>query len=127
MSVRLGSVQLKIMRVLWIRGEVSAREITDELCESQEIAHSTVQTLLRKLEAKGAVAHERRERTFYFRPLIAENQVSRSAAHDLLSRVFQGSVVGLVANLLDHEEVSKEELARLRKLIDEKTDEGDRP
>lgn len=124
MSVRLGSVQLRIMRVLWSEGEATAREITDTLSRDEEIAHSTVQTLLRKLEAKGAVGHERRERTFYFKPLIAENQVSRSAAHDLLARVFQGSVVGLVANLLDHEEVSKEELARLRKMIDEKAEDS---
>lgn len=123
MSIRLGSVQLRIMRVLWAKGEATAREITEELAQSETIAHSTVQTLLRKLETKGAVEHVRRDRTFYFRPLIVEHQVSRSAAHDLLSRVFQGSVVGLVANLLDHEEVSPEELARLRALIDEKTGE----
>jgi len=123
MSIRLGSVQLKMMRVLWAKGEATAREITDELAGSEPIAHSTVQTLLRKLEAKGAVGHVQRERTFYFKPLIAENQVSKSAAHDLLSRVFQGSVVGLVANLLDNEDVSAEELANLKKLIEDKSKE----
>ena len=54
MSVKLGSVQLRIMRVLWARGEATAREITDDLSRDGAIAHSTVQTLLRKLEAKGA-------------------------------------------------------------------------
>lgn len=120
MSIRLGSVQLKMMRALWSKGEATAREITDELARDGSIAHGTVQTLLRKLEAKGAVGHVQRERTFYFEPLIAENQVSKSAAHDHLSRVFQGSVVGLVANLLDNEDVSAEELAHLKKLIEEK-------
>ena len=64
--VRLGKVQLKIMHVLWERGRVSAREITDGLNRDEPIAHSTVQTLLRKLEAKGAVGHETLERTFVF-------------------------------------------------------------
>jgi BlaI family penicillinase repressor len=58
---RLGKVQLEIMQVLWERGEATAREITDTLCLSTPIAHSTVQTLLRKLELKGAVSHENRE------------------------------------------------------------------
>jgi BlaI family penicillinase repressor len=123
MSMKLGSVQLRIMRVLWARGEATAREVTDDLSARETIAHSTVQTLLRKLEAKGAVAHERRDRTFVFRPLVQEEAVSRTSLRDVLDRVFQGSVVGLVSHLLDNEKVSPEELERLRRLIDEKKDE----
>ena len=59
---RLGRVQLKIMQVLWEKGRANAREITEALNREAPIAHSTVQTLLRKLEAKGSVAHEAVER-----------------------------------------------------------------
>lgn len=123
MSMKLGRVQLRIMRVLWNRGEATAREVTDEMGAQEPIAHSTVQTLLRQLEAKGAVGHERKERTFVFRPLIQEDAVSRSSLRDVLDRVFQGSVVGLVSHLLENEDVSREELERLRRLIDEKKEE----
>lgn len=123
MPVSLGSVQLRIMRVLWEEGEATARRITDVMGESSTIAHSTVQTLLRQLEAKKAVTHEMRDRTFVFRPLVAESEVSRSAAQDLLSRVFQGSISGLVAHLLESEKVSPDEIARLRALVDEKAKE----
>ncbi|MGV3614597.1 MAG: BlaI/MecI/CopY family transcriptional regulator [Fimbriimonas sp.] len=121
--MKMGSVQHRIMRVLWARGEATAREITDELDAQEPIAHSTVQTLLRKLEAKGAVGHERRERTFVFRALVQEEAVSRTSLRDVLDRVFQGSVVGLVSHLLDNEKVSPEELERLRRLIEEKEGE----
>ncbi len=124
MSMKLGRVQLRMMRVLWERREATAREVTEAMSEQEPIAHSTVQTLLRQLEAKGAVTHERKERTFVFRALIQEDAVSRSSLRDVLDRVFQGSVVGLVSHLLDNEDVSPEELERLRKLIDEKKDEG---
>ena len=113
----LGNVQFRIMRVLWEEGEATARRVTDALNERAPIAHSTVQTLLRKLEAKLAVGHERRERTFVFRPLVAEGDVTRSAAQEMLARVFGGSVSGLVAHLLEEEAVSPEELARLRELV----------
>ena len=113
----LGNVQFRIMRVLWEEGEATARRVTDALNERAPIAHSTVQTLLRKLEAKRAVGHERRERTFVFRALVAEGDVTRSAAQEMLARVFGGSVSGLVAHLLEEEAVSPEELARLRELV----------
>ena len=118
-TVRLGKVQLEIMKVLWQRGRATAREITEELSRSQPIAHSTVQTLLRKLEAKGAVTHEVEDRTFLFRPLYQQAEVERTAARDLLTRVFNGSVYGLVAHLLQHEPISRDELKRLRQLVEE--------
>ena len=119
--MRIGSVQLRIMRVLWDEGEATARRISELMSIDSPIAHSTVQTLLRQLEAKGAVMHERRERTFVFRPVVVEADVSRSAAQDLLDRVFRGSVSGLVAHLLDHEEVSDEEMRLLRRVVEERS------
>lgn len=126
MAMTLGNVQLRIMRVLWREGEIPARRISEVLGESSSIAHSTVQTLLRKLEAKGAVTHELRDRTFYYRATIAESEVTRSAAQELLSRLFQGSLSGLVEHLLDHEEVPEEEMARLRELVRQKSEEETR-
>ena len=118
---KLGRVQLQIMQVLWAKGGATAREITDELNRQSKtpIAHSTVQTLLRKLEEKGAVTHESQGRTFVFRAMHDESAVATSATHDLLSRVFHSSVSGLVAHLLKHEKISDEEMAQLKKLIEE--------
>ncbi len=115
---KLGKVQLQIMQILWRDGAATARQITDELSQVSPIAHSTTQTLLRKLEAKGAVAHEPDERIFTFRPIFQQTDVTTSATHDLLTRVFHGSVVGLVSHLLQHENISPDEMARLRQLID---------
>jgi BlaI family transcriptional regulator, penicillinase repressor len=119
--VRLGKVQLKIMHVLWERGRASARGITDGLNRDEPIAHSTVQTLLRKLEAKGAVGHETVDRTFVFFPRIAEENVRRGATHDLVERVFGGSPAQLMSYLLKHEHVSKQELEEIRRLVDEQS------
>ncbi len=115
----LGKVQLQIMQLLWDRGHATARDITDELSRTEPIAHSTVQTLLRKLEAKGAVEHVVEDRTFVFRPLSQQADVTTNATRDLLSRVFQGSTFGLVSHLLKHEQLSREELRQLRQMIDE--------
>lgn len=114
---QLGRVQLLVMQVLWQRGRATAREITDAINGSEPIAHSTVQTLLRGLAEKGAVSHEALDRTFVFFPLIQEHEFKQSAARDLVKRVFGGSAGNLVAHLLKSEDVSREEIEEIRKLI----------
>lgn len=118
-NTRLGRVQLRIMQVLWEHRQASAREITDLLSRDKPIAHSTVQTLLRKLEKKGAVSHTVEDRTFVFRPAVDRQAVTRSTTRELIERVFGGSAAGLVAYLLREERISRSEIAELRKLIDE--------
>lgn len=117
--MRLGQMQLKIMQVLWRLSRATAREITDALNVDEPTAHSTVQTLLRTLEDKRAIAHDVEGRTFVFRPLVREDQVQQDVTHDLLDRVFGGSARDLVSYLLKTATVSRKELDDIRQLIDE--------
>ncbi len=119
---RLGRVQLRIMKVLWERRAANARDITEALSRDKPIAHSTVQTLLRKLEDKGAVGHEADGRTFTYHAVVDASSVTRSATRDLIERVFGGSAAGLAAYLLREERISRSEIDELRKLIDETRD-----
>jgi BlaI family penicillinase repressor len=117
-EIQLGRMQFRIMQVLWDRGRASAREITEALNETEAVAHSTVQTLLRQLEAKGAVGHEADGRTFVFLPQLKEDRVKRKAARELLERVFGGSVGSLVTHLLKDEKLTRAELDELQRLIE---------
>ena len=119
-ATQLGRVQLQIMQVLWDKERCTAREITDTLNEQEPIAHSTVQTLLRGLEEKGAASHEAEGRTFVFFPLVAEANFKQSATSDLIQRVFGGKASSLVSHLLKNEKVSAKEIEEIRKLIDQR-------
>ena len=119
MSMKLGKVQLEILQVLWRLGRATAREVTDEMSRERPISHSTVQTLLRQMEAKGAVRHEVGERAFVFVPVPEESEVASNATRDLLGRVFGGSVPGLVAHLLRHERIAPDEMRRIKAMIEE--------
>jgi BlaI family penicillinase repressor len=121
---QLGRMQLLIMQVLWKNGRATAREITDGLNELEPVAHSTVQTLLRGLEDKGAVAHKAEGRTFVFFPLVEETRYQKNVTSDLLQRVFGGNVADLVAHLLKNEKVSPDELKEIRRLIDRRNKNG---
>ncbi|MGD1001786.1 MAG: BlaI/MecI/CopY family transcriptional regulator [Candidatus Brocadiia bacterium] len=118
-SVRLGRVQHQIMKVLWKRKRATAREITEALAGQGAPVHSTVQTLLRKLEAKGAVGHQVNDRTFIFFPLVTETDAARFALRDVIGRVFNGSPSGMVAYLVKHEKLTRKELDEIKKVIEE--------
>ena len=113
-----GAKQLEILRVLWRRGRATAREITDDINSVRPTAHSTVQTLLRELEGKGAVGHDADERTFVFFPRVAESEIKESALRDLALSVFEGSAMGIVSHLLKRERLSVEEIESLRAMLD---------
>ncbi len=114
----MGHVQLRIMQVLWQKGSATAREITESINSVEPIAHSTVQTMLRVLEDKQAVAHRPEGRTFVFFPLVPEAGFKRGATRDLLESVFGGNATSLVAHLIDSGGVSQQEIEEIRKLID---------
>lgn len=117
-TMQMGPVQLRIMQVLWQKGTATARAITAAIQETEPIAHSTVQTMLRVLEDKQAVGHKPEGRTFVFFPLVPEAGFKQDATRDLLETVFGGSATSLVAHLIDGGGVSKKEIEEIRKLID---------
>ena len=119
-NLRFGKVQLRIMRVIWEKGRANAREITDAMNKISPIAHSTVQTLLRKLEEKGAAAHDIDDRTFIFYPLVEEEKVTKFALHEFIERIFNGSPSGLVAYLLKEEEIPSGEMKKIQEMITKK-------
>lgn len=118
-EIRMGKVQTRIMQFLWEKGESTAREISDHILATEPISHSTVQTLLRKLEKKNAIRHVKRDRVFYFSPIADREGVTVSTTREFLNRVFQGSAKSLVSHVLEHESISQEELQDLHRMIEE--------
>ena len=117
---RLGDLQLKIMQVLWARAEATVGEVHEALAKEKAFAYTTVATMLRKMESRGLVGHRSEGRSFVYRPLVADRDVTRSMANDLVDRLFHGSLTAAVNHLLTTREISREELTRLEQLIAEK-------
>jgi predicted transcriptional regulator len=117
-SQTLTPAELKVMQALWRLGPCSAADVVRALHGRRGPQDSTVRTILRILERKGYVRHHRDGRTFVYETVIAEDQAQRGAVREILSRFFENSPERLVLNLLRHQDVSPQELARLRKLVD---------
>jgi predicted transcriptional regulator len=116
-SVALTDGELRLMQVLWDQERATVSEVVDRLQGPRKPAYNTVLTLLRILERKGYVRHEKAGRAFVFVPLIDRNQARRRAVSHLLSRFFDNSAELLVLNLLDHDDLDREKLSTLRALV----------
>lgn len=117
---KLAALQLAIMQVLWERGEATVADVREALSADRDLAHTTVATMLVKLEKKGHVAHRSVGRAFLYRPLLEPDQVKSSMLTDLVQQLFRGDVTQLMTHLLDESPVTREDLARLKALIAEK-------
>jgi predicted transcriptional regulator len=94
-------------------------EVHTELKPERDLAYTTVATMLRKMEARGLVAHREAGRSFLYRALIAAEDVSRSVGKHLVDQLSSGSLTEAVSHLLTSREVSRDELDQLEKLIKE--------
>jgi predicted transcriptional regulator len=119
-SHHLGELQYAIMRVLWSEGEASVARVYEALPARHRRALTTIATMLTKMEKKGVVSHRSEGRQFVYCPRIRESDVQRTMVADLTDRLFCGDVTALVSHLLTQQEIDRDELARLRKLIAEK-------
>ena len=73
-GLRLGDLQLRIMRIVWKRGEATVAEVMDELGRASRLAYTTVATMLRKMEARGLVRHRVEDAPSFDEPLVGEAQ-----------------------------------------------------
>jgi len=116
-SPSLTDAELRIMRVLWDRGPATVGDVLAWLERSPKPAYNTVLTMLRILEDKGYVTHEKSGRAFTFVPLVAEGEARRSALSLLLSRFFDDSPERLMLSLLGRDNADLKEVEQLRALI----------
>ena len=117
---RLGDLQLRIMKILWLRAEAAVAEVHQALSGDGDWAYTTIATMLRKMEARGLVRHRLHERKFLYRPAAKAEVVTRKISAHFIERLFEGSLADMMAHLLTTRQISRQELARLESLIAER-------
>ena len=116
-SNTLTEAELRLMKILWRRGESAVTDLVAALPDSEPLAYNSVLTTIRILEQKGYVLHRQEGRAFVYRPCIAEEEASLTEVRNVLNRFFGNSRERLVLSLLGDEDISSEELQRLRDAI----------
>jgi predicted transcriptional regulator len=123
MTVRFTERELDIMQVLWDRGGSTVSEVQSSLDDA--LAYNTVLTMLRVLEEKGHVSRTVEGRAHRYRPVVEREEAGSSALGRVTRKLFQGSPEALLLNLVNQPGVTREDVERMRDLLDRRLDEGD--
>jgi predicted transcriptional regulator len=115
----LAKSELEIARIVWQQGAASVRQVLDALPAERGLDFKTVQTYLRRLEAKGYLRTRLEGRAKVYFPCVRRDQVVREVIDDLLQRLFGGESLPLFQHLIQDRGLSDSEVAELRSLLDQ--------
>ena len=116
-NFKLSDQQYQLVQALWQMGEGSAREVQRRL-SALGLAHTTIGTILSRLEKRGVLASVTRGRERVYRSLISESDVKRTMVSSLISTLFKGDSKALLAHLVDEGDINENELADIKSLLE---------
>ena len=111
--------ELAILRVLWDRGPSTVREMTEALQDERGTGYTTALKLLQIMTDKGLVQRDESSRAHAYEAVASAETTQRQLVRDLLDRAFGGSARQLVLQALSAKRASRQELAEIRRLLDE--------
>jgi BlaI family transcriptional regulator, penicillinase repressor len=118
-SSRPTDAELAILRVLWSRGPSTVRQVQEVLNQDRETGYTTVLKLMQIMTEKGLVERDESERTHVYQARFTQEQTQQRLVSNLLEKAFGGSATQLVMRALAAKPASADELAQIRRLLDE--------
>ncbi len=118
-AANVTAAELAVLKLLWQRGPSKVRELCDRLYPGGGASHyATVQKLLERLEAKGCVRREQRDRVNVFLPAIDRSELVARRLRETAEQLCDGSLTPLLTHLAGSADLTREELTSLRELVD---------
>jgi len=118
-SPRPTDAELAILNVLWAQGACTVRDVHERLSQDRDMGYTTVLKLMQIMLEKGLVTRDDSQRSHIYKARQKEQTTQRMLVSDLLARAFGGSTEKLVMQALAARKASKDELAEIRRLLDE--------
>jgi BlaI family penicillinase repressor len=123
-NASLSEPQLALMRVLWNKPDSTVVEVVETMRQTRPLAHTTIATMLTRLEKRGLVSASKEGRQLIYRATRSESEVQKSMVAELLSSVFLGNARALLSHLVREEEIKAEDLEQIRQRIQSKSGKG---
>lgn len=114
----LGETEMEVLHHVWDLGEATVADVRERILEDREVAYTTVMTVMKKLAEKGYLDYHKEGRSYVYQSAQEPNEVQHNILQRLMDKVFHGSPSALVQTLVRREELSDEERAELKTLID---------
>ncbi|MDE6973674.1 MAG: BlaI/MecI/CopY family transcriptional regulator [Lachnospiraceae bacterium] len=117
---QISEAEYEVMKIVWKYAPISTNEITEKLLRTTAWSPKTIQTLIKRLVAKGALTYEKQSRMFVYTPLINENEYVRQESSSFLKRFYDGNITTMLSAYITDEKLSKEEIEQLRSILEKK-------
>jgi len=117
MRERISDAEHAVMEVLWDEAPLAAADVAERIDPARGWSVRTVKTMLSRLLAKGALAHEEDGRRYLYRPAVARDDFVARESRRLLDRMFGGKVTPLVAHLAERDDLSDQDIAEIEALL----------
>lgn len=117
---QISDTEWQVMKVLWASAPLTANEVVKQLEGIMSWKPKTIKTLLGRLVKKKAIGFNQDGRAYLYYPLVAEGECVKAESRSFLEKVFSGSLNVMFANFLEEQELSKEEIAELKKILEQK-------
>lgn len=118
LNVKATDAELEILQILWQIGPATVKTVNETLGDKKDVGYTTTLKLLQIMYDKGLVARNEKERSHVYSALVKENDMQKAMVNKLLESAFSGSAAKLVMQALGNSQPSKEELDKIRELLD---------
>lgn len=118
---QISDAELEVMKILWELGEARSSLVVERLSQTTEWKAKTIQTLITRLTAKGAIKAEKTGKAYVYSPLVSENDYRAYANDSFLQKIYNGSINLMLASFVKENKISKADIERLKKLLDEES------
>jgi predicted transcriptional regulator len=123
-SNSLGPLEADIMQVIWKLQKATVQNVYDQLSQDRNIAYNTVMTVMTRLAQKNVLKRQKDGRAYVYFPKTTKSEVGKGMLKYVIDKIFGGSNVPVISQLLDETELSEEERVLLKRLVEKKKSEG---
>ncbi|MFG6330423.1 MAG: BlaI/MecI/CopY family transcriptional regulator [Lachnospiraceae bacterium] len=116
---QISEAEFEVMKIVWKSAPVNTNEITERLQKTTSWSPKTIQTLIRRLVAKGALTYEKQGRVFVYTPLVGEQEYLNQESRSFLKRFYGGEITAMLSAYLEDGRLTETELQKLRSLLAE--------
>ena len=119
---QISEAEFEVMKVVWKFAPINTNEITERLLKTTTWSAKTIQTLIKRLVTKGALAYEKQGRIFVYTPLVKENEYINQQSNSFLNRFYDGDISAMLSTYLENDQLSETELQHLRSILSKDSD-----
>ena len=114
---QITEAEYEVMNIVWKYAPINTNEITEKLLATSSWSAKTIQTLIKRLVNKGALAYEKNSRVFVYTPLVKESEYISQESNSFLNRYYDGDITAMLSAYIENDKLSETEIETLRSLL----------